>query len=552
MKYTQPYGISDPNAGYINGDPEINREGSIPPAEVFEHPQREIVAVIAKSEIVPSDGDLLQLTKAVRSQFLNYAEDTGSLNHLSVAYDPPIGAYTKGLVLHVKVKTTNTGGCDIQAGAGVVPVRKMNGADVGANDLPGGGLVQLMFDGTVFQLTNFLGLGGGTGVNDVFMVKIPYVVDTSTTPGVITAPFSPAITAMAAGDMIAVKVNNTSPGATVMNINSLPPISLAPNGGGGMLQGDVHKNDVVIFFYDGTYLYFAPNPEIDAAVTYTVGTGQNFPDPPSALNGIRRKTIGANGFVTFQMAGQVFQPFTMAHPSADRIMFKGTVVGTPPVKSDFSRTGNIADWTYNLTMLRSKLKTEIQLNPASTPSNPSFGLHNIGPGRPQFVDILITGNQHPAPSYIWDQAGVVSDAGLAIALTGVCVWGAQIGFLDNGAMTCERCFATACMSSGFVSAAAATLWADNCGAYANLLDGMFLGVMDGAYNETLYNGRFGVSCGGGKGNIWWHTSMGNGSIDIYAVNNAYIQMVNALAVGSVSPPFNVIGNSGALVTLTSA
>lgn len=46
MLYNQPYGISDPNASYINGNPSTGTMGSIPPALSIEHPQREIVKVI--------------------------------------------------------------------------------------------------------------------------------------------------------------------------------------------------------------------------------------------------------------------------------------------------------------------------------------------------------------------------------------------------------------------------------------------------------------------------------------------------------------------------
>jgi hypothetical protein len=550
MQYVPPYGVSDPNASYVNGNPTIGVQGSIPPAAVFEDPQREIVAVITKSGVTPSEADLVQLTKAIRSQFLNYAEDTGSLNHLSVSYDPPIGQYTKGLVLHVLLKYTNTGGCDINAGAGVVPVRKMNGAEVQANDLSAGGLCQLMFDGTVFQLTNFLGLGGGTGVNDVFMVKIPYCVDTSTTPGVITAPFSPPITTMVAGDMIAVKVANTAPGPTHMNINALPAINLAPNGGGIMLQGDVHIGDVVIFFYDGTNLYFAPNPFIDAPVTYTVGTGQQFPDPPTAIDAVRRKTIGANGHLTFQLAHQVFQPFTINHPSADRITIQGTMLGPNPQKADFHKTGTDPNEpTYNLTMLRSKFGTEIDLNPAATYASPSIGFVNGGPGMPTLKDILIVGNRPPTPDYRYSQAGVFNNAGFQMALNNVSVWGASVGFVNNGSMYTTWCFAVHNMSSGIVGGLEATSL-DNTGAYGNLLDGFFMGKCSGQYNETVANGRFGISDGGGTVNLWWHNAYANGSIDLYAVALGYMAMVFPYTIQSTSPPFNVIGNSGALITLT--
>lgn len=46
MLYNQPFGISDPNAPYINGNPNTGTMGSIPPALSIEHPQREIVRVI--------------------------------------------------------------------------------------------------------------------------------------------------------------------------------------------------------------------------------------------------------------------------------------------------------------------------------------------------------------------------------------------------------------------------------------------------------------------------------------------------------------------------
>jgi hypothetical protein len=108
MKYEQPYGVSDPNAPYINGNPQIGLQGSIPPAASIENPQREIVNFISQSNLVPTDADLYQLTKAARSQFVNFANDIGSQNQLSVALDPPLVTYTVGLVLRVRVAVQNT------------------------------------------------------------------------------------------------------------------------------------------------------------------------------------------------------------------------------------------------------------------------------------------------------------------------------------------------------------------------------------------------------------------------------------------------------------
>ena len=39
---------------YVNGDPTIGQEGSIPPAAAFEHPQREIVNLIKNATFSPA------------------------------------------------------------------------------------------------------------------------------------------------------------------------------------------------------------------------------------------------------------------------------------------------------------------------------------------------------------------------------------------------------------------------------------------------------------------------------------------------------------------
>src|SRR5262245_28986026 len=195
MKYVQPYGIADPDAPYINGDPSIGRQGSIPPAAAFEHPMREIMGVINKNLLAASSSDLLQMVKANRSQRVNYAEDTGTVNTLSVAFDPPMASYTVGLPIRVRVKSANTGACTIDAGAGRVNIRRPNGSSLVLGDLSAGGIVDLVYDGTLFQMINFLGAGGGGGgtgtgtgtggggdvINNYYNVNIPYTNDVSPT-----------------------------------------------------------------------------------------------------------------------------------------------------------------------------------------------------------------------------------------------------------------------------------------------------------------------------------------------------------------------------------
>lgn len=67
MKYVPPYGSTDINASYVQGSESAGTLGSITPAEVFEHPQREIVNLIAHAGLTPTPADLTQLLQAVLS-----------------------------------------------------------------------------------------------------------------------------------------------------------------------------------------------------------------------------------------------------------------------------------------------------------------------------------------------------------------------------------------------------------------------------------------------------------------------------------------------------
>jgi hypothetical protein len=65
MKYTQPFGVVDPNASYVNGNPATGTAGSIPPAAALEAAQREIVNCITQAGLTPDPANLTQLWQAI-------------------------------------------------------------------------------------------------------------------------------------------------------------------------------------------------------------------------------------------------------------------------------------------------------------------------------------------------------------------------------------------------------------------------------------------------------------------------------------------------------
>jgi hypothetical protein len=578
MKYVQPYGIADPDAPYINGDPSIARQGSIPPAAAFEHPMRELVAVEEYSMLAPSSEDLAQVAKGVRSQRMNYVDDTGSANTLSVAFDPPLPTYTIGFPIRVKIKVTNTGPTTIDAGAGRVSVRKPNGAEMAAGDLPAGGIAGLVFDGTNFQMINFGGAGGGPG--NVFQVNIPYAVDTGPVNQVTATFTGPALT-LVAGLIVMVKIKNTNTSFATLQINALPPKQIYAQGGTPqypLLPCDMVAGDVLIFVYDGTQFWIYANDIINIPVTFNLAGTVGDPDGNTTkINDLffalgRKRILTTGGaYVTINLAGgtsgspMIYHQFQTQHPNADRITVAGKMLAARPVFADFARTGNSAaaranDSANNIAMLRTRYGTEVQFTNSTI--TPAVG--HYGGGRITFQDFLITGSNVPAGATAGQVAGIGPAWGASIFCSNVTVWGSgSYGFIVvGGHMECTSCFAVSCQTAGgFHSVSGASMPLSACGAFGNTDYGVMIagstgffwsrsavpGVPDILPTQVQCNGVGGVlSIGGSNFDCGYGTITGNPT-DLIASTMSMIG-VNHSVYGTASPAVGQVGNGNSLIT----
>jgi len=89
-----------------------------------------------------------------------FAVDTGTANHLIVTLTPAPASYYAGLRLYVKVANNiGAGGTDINVNSlGVKSIKKDHAThDPGGADIKAGGIYELMYDGTVFQILSNLG-----------------------------------------------------------------------------------------------------------------------------------------------------------------------------------------------------------------------------------------------------------------------------------------------------------------------------------------------------------------------------------------------------------
>lgn len=174
MRYNPPYGISDPEGPYINGDPSIGRAGSIPPAESIEYPQREVVNLIKDVNLfAPDNGDLHQLAKAVQSMLLISDDDAGTSNQYQVTMTPAPIAYFKYMTVVCKIGNTNTGPSVLNCNAlGPKPIRHpADNSELQAGELKQNSIACFIFDGAFFHLvwSSYAG-GGGSGGGPVYLV----------------------------------------------------------------------------------------------------------------------------------------------------------------------------------------------------------------------------------------------------------------------------------------------------------------------------------------------------------------------------------------------
>ena len=198
------------------------------------------------------DGTNFQLLSPIYGQVNQsgaplYAADAGASDTYVITLNPVPAAYATGMVVRFKANTKNTGAATLNVNSlGAKTIKKDQGADLADNDIAASQIVEVIYDGTNFQLLS--PIFGATGQNGGSV----YAADAGASD-TYAITLSPAPSAYTTGMVIRFKANTLNTGAATLNANSLGAIALKKFGTtNDVATGDILAGQIVEVVYDGT------------------------------------------------------------------------------------------------------------------------------------------------------------------------------------------------------------------------------------------------------------------------------------------------------------
>lgn len=158
----------------------------------------------------------------------------------------------------------------------------------------------------------------------------PYGVDTSGTPGTITATLSPTPSSLAAGSIVQVKVANTCPGATTATFGAIGPYNVSHTDGSALVANDYVAGQILELKFDGTELQLSRSTAVGAQQLLGSALGMNAPVNCSIFASV----AGNNLTVAVGDLNEV--PFTATSPL--KALFRDATSGLPALGLGVLRT----------------------------------------------------------------------------------------------------------------------------------------------------------------------------------------------------------------------
>jgi hypothetical protein len=140
--------------GYFSkGNPATSTPATIPGADWFNAIQEELVGIVEAAGITLDRTKHNQVISAI--QRYGYWADTGAVNAYAITPVPALTGHVTGAPFRFKATNASTGASTINiSGLGAVAIKKNYNQPLVAGDIVAGQMVQVVYDGTNYQLIN--------------------------------------------------------------------------------------------------------------------------------------------------------------------------------------------------------------------------------------------------------------------------------------------------------------------------------------------------------------------------------------------------------------
>jgi hypothetical protein len=170
-----------------------------------------------------------------------------------------------GMSVRLKLNSGNVGASTLNInGLGAVAVHRAGGASLSSGDLVANMIAEFVYDGSYWQIQNYLGTTSGATTNNYTTSNLPYALDTSTSSNTITVSPTPALpSSISAGQVLIVKLANPITGATTIGITGVSgsPFPVVSFTGQPLSYGSGRSGEMLWLLYDGANFQIINPPQ---------------------------------------------------------------------------------------------------------------------------------------------------------------------------------------------------------------------------------------------------------------------------------------------------
>lgn len=222
------------------------------PARWANRLKAQLAILVRACGVAENHADDAMVARAIQSGRLVYAADTGTADALAVTLPVAPASYAAGLLVTVKKagspNATPTPTLNVNS-LGAKTIVRRNGSALAGGDLPGGGVLTLIYDGTSFRLLGLAPSEVATLVADSALIHYGAAAGSA---NALTVDVTPNMPAYAAGSTVVFVPADDNTAAVTINLDGVGVKNLRrADGSTSLAAGDLRAGRLAVATYDG-------------------------------------------------------------------------------------------------------------------------------------------------------------------------------------------------------------------------------------------------------------------------------------------------------------